>query len=80
MDFVNKIVCGFTTKHPDQRTVRKSWPKVSLRRFSRSNDINWRILAKARKRLLSVLHSFQYVYERRASICFRLDAARTSRI
>ena len=31
MDFDNKIVYGFSTIHPDQKTVRKSWDNVSLR-------------------------------------------------
>ena len=59
MDFVNKIVCSFTTKHPGQNTVPKSWHNVrSDRRFACSNNINLRILARARKRLLVVLHRF----------------------
>ena len=29
MDFVNEIVCSFTTKYPDQRRGRKSWYKVT---------------------------------------------------
>ena len=59
MNFVSKIVRSFTTKHPDQRTVRKSWRNVSLgRRFACLNDTNLRILAKAHKRLLAVLDKF----------------------
>ena len=58
MDFIDKIICSCTTKHPDQRAVPKSWYSVNLKRFACSSDKNLRILAKARKWLVAVLNKF----------------------
>ena len=49
MDFANKIVCRFTTKHPDQRTVLKPQIDVLLAQM---------IWICTCKRLLAVLHKF----------------------